>query len=119
MLISYRRSKVIKRTLNDKLFHSESYTTVFSSRRAKATQEASVGISKGRNNSQNNAVQHKDYHILEDLWKHCMNSYLTVGMFLGHHSTCSLLNGWNPLIEKKKDMLSTAEWRKNYPTSPK
>ncbi|MBW0484057.1 hypothetical protein O181_023772 [Austropuccinia psidii MF-1] len=48
-----------------------------------------------------------------------MNSYLTVRKFLGHPKTCKLLNGWNPLMEKKNMMLLTAEWRKNNPPSPK
>ncbi|MBW0510169.1 hypothetical protein O181_049884 [Austropuccinia psidii MF-1] len=48
-----------------------------------------------------------------------MNSYLTVRNVLGHPNTCKLLNGWNPLIEKKTMMLLTAEWRKNNPPPPK
>ncbi|MBW0589067.1 hypothetical protein O181_128782 [Austropuccinia psidii MF-1] len=44
-----------------------------------------------------------------------MNSYLTVGKFLGHRNTCMILNGWHPLMEKKEMMLLTAEWRKNNP----
>ncbi|MBW0523592.1 hypothetical protein O181_063307 [Austropuccinia psidii MF-1] len=48
-----------------------------------------------------------------------MNAYLTVRKFLGHPSTCKLLNGWHPLMEKKKIMLLTEEWRKNNPPPPK
>ncbi|MBW0588413.1 hypothetical protein O181_128128 [Austropuccinia psidii MF-1] len=38
---------------------------------------------------------------------------------LGHPNTCKLLNGWNPLMEKKTMMILTAEWRKNNPPPPK
>ncbi|MBW0573945.1 hypothetical protein O181_113660 [Austropuccinia psidii MF-1] len=48
-----------------------------------------------------------------------MNSYLTVRKFLGHPNTCKLLDGWNPLMEKKDMMLLTAEWKKNNPPPPK
>ncbi|MBW0587093.1 hypothetical protein O181_126808 [Austropuccinia psidii MF-1] len=48
-----------------------------------------------------------------------MISYLTVRKFLGHPSTCKLLNEWHPLLEKKNMMLLTAEWRKNNPPPPK
>ncbi|MBW0584463.1 hypothetical protein O181_124178 [Austropuccinia psidii MF-1] len=48
-----------------------------------------------------------------------MNSYLTVGKFLGHPNTCKLLNGWNPLMEKKNMMLLTVELKKNNPPPPK
>ncbi|MBW0569290.1 hypothetical protein O181_109005 [Austropuccinia psidii MF-1] len=48
-----------------------------------------------------------------------MNSYLTVRKFLGHASTFKLINGWHPLMEKKKMILLTAEWRKNNPPPPK
>ncbi|MBW0467992.1 hypothetical protein O181_007707 [Austropuccinia psidii MF-1] len=47
--------------------------------------------------------------------KKCMSSYLTVRKFLGPTNTFKLLNGWHPLIKKKKMMLSTAEWRKRPP----
>ncbi|MBW0591357.1 hypothetical protein O181_131072 [Austropuccinia psidii MF-1] len=67
----------------------------------------------------NNAFQHKEYHILSDLWYNCINSYLNVRKFLGHPNTCKLLNGWHPLIEKKNMMFSTAEWRKDNPPPPK
>ncbi|MBW0505008.1 hypothetical protein O181_044723 [Austropuccinia psidii MF-1] len=75
-------------------------------------QEASVDIYKASQKAYNNALQHKEYQILTDLWKNCMNSYQTVRKFLGHPKTSKLLNGWNPLMEKKKMMLLTAEWRK-------
>ncbi|MBW0591976.1 hypothetical protein O181_131691 [Austropuccinia psidii MF-1] len=82
-------------------------------------QEASVDIYKASQKAYNNALQHKEYQILADLWKNCMNSYLTVRKFLGHPNTCKLLNGWHPLMEKKNMMLLTAEWRKNNPPPPK
>ncbi|MBW0572273.1 hypothetical protein O181_111988, partial [Austropuccinia psidii MF-1] len=82
-------------------------------------QEASVEIYKAIQKDYNNALQHKEYQILADLWKNCMNSYLTVRKFLGHPNTCKLLNGWHPLMEKKNMILLTAEWRKNHPPPPK
>ncbi|MBW0577593.1 hypothetical protein O181_117308 [Austropuccinia psidii MF-1] len=42
------------------------------------TQGASVDIYKANQKAYNNALQHKEYQILADLWKNCMNSYLTV-----------------------------------------
>ncbi|MBW0580832.1 hypothetical protein O181_120547 [Austropuccinia psidii MF-1] len=78
-------------------------------------QEAPVDIYKASKKAYNNALQHKEYQILADLWKNCMNSYLTVRKFLGHPNTCKLLNGWHLLMEKKNMMLLTAEWRKNNP----
>ncbi|MBW0499998.1 hypothetical protein O181_039713 [Austropuccinia psidii MF-1] len=82
-------------------------------------QKASVDIHKASQNAYNNVLQHKDYQILEDLWKNCMNSYLTVRNFLGHPNTCGLLNGWNQLMQKKNMMLLTAEWREKNPPPPK
>ncbi|MBW0527991.1 hypothetical protein O181_067706 [Austropuccinia psidii MF-1] len=82
-------------------------------------QEASVDIYKASQKAYNNALQYKEYQILADLWKNCMNSYLTVRKFLGHPNTCKLLNGWHPLMEKKNMMLLTLEWRKNNPPPPK
>ncbi|MBW0499332.1 hypothetical protein O181_039047 [Austropuccinia psidii MF-1] len=82
-------------------------------------QEASVDIYKASQKFYNNSLQHKEYQILEDLWKNCMNYYLTVRKFLGHPNTCKLLHGWNPLMGKKNMMLLTAEWRKNNPLPPK
>ncbi|MBW0588159.1 hypothetical protein O181_127874 [Austropuccinia psidii MF-1] len=81
--------------------------------------EASVDIYKASQKAYRNVLQHKEYQILADLWKNCMNSYLTVRKFLGYPSACRLLNGWNPLMEKKKMMLLTADWRKNNPPPPK
>ncbi|MBW0573978.1 hypothetical protein O181_113693 [Austropuccinia psidii MF-1] len=78
-------------------------------------QEASVDIYKSSQKAYNNELQHKEYHILADLWKKCKNPYLTVRKFLGHPNTCKLLNGWHPLMEKKNMMPLTAEWRKNTP----
>ncbi|MBW0586874.1 hypothetical protein O181_126589 [Austropuccinia psidii MF-1] len=82
-------------------------------------QEASVDIYKASQKAYNNALQHKEYQILEDLWKNCINSYMTVRKFLGHPNTCKLLNGWHPLMEKKNMRLLTAEWRKNNAPPPK
>ncbi|MBW0589747.1 hypothetical protein O181_129462, partial [Austropuccinia psidii MF-1] len=59
-------------------------------------QEASVDIYKASQKPYNNALQHKEYQILADLWKNFINSYLTKNM-----------------------MLLTAEWRKNNPPPPK
>ncbi|MBW0515391.1 hypothetical protein O181_055106 [Austropuccinia psidii MF-1] len=81
-------------------------------------QEASVDIYKASQKAYNNAMQHKQYQILSDLWKNCMNSYLTVRKFLGHPNTCKLLNGWHPLMEKKNVIVLTAEWRKSNPPPP-
>ncbi|MBW0584657.1 hypothetical protein O181_124372 [Austropuccinia psidii MF-1] len=82
-------------------------------------QEASVDILKASQKAYNNALQHIEYQILADLWKNCMNSYLTVRKFLGHPSTCKLCNGWHQSMENKNMMLLTAEWRKNNPPPPK
>ncbi|MBW0537662.1 hypothetical protein O181_077377 [Austropuccinia psidii MF-1] len=82
-------------------------------------QEASVDIYKAGQKDYNNALQRKEYQILADLWKNCMNSYLTVRKFLGHPNTCKLLNGWHPLKEKKNMIPLTAEWSKNNPPPPK
>ncbi|MBW0588029.1 hypothetical protein O181_127744 [Austropuccinia psidii MF-1] len=82
-------------------------------------QETSVDIYKASQKAYKNALQHKDYQILADLWKNCMNSYLTVRKFLGHPNTCKLLNGWHPLMEKKNMMVLIEEWRKNNPPPPK
>ncbi|MBW0483232.1 hypothetical protein O181_022947 [Austropuccinia psidii MF-1] len=82
-------------------------------------QEVSVDIYKASQKAYNNALKHKEYQILEDLWKNCMNSYLIVKKFLGHPNTCKLLNGWHPLMEKKNMMHLPAEWRENNPPQPK
>ncbi|MBW0522097.1 hypothetical protein O181_061812 [Austropuccinia psidii MF-1] len=82
-------------------------------------QEASVDIYKASQKAYNNSLQHEEYQIIAYMWKNCMNSYLTVRKFLGHPNTCKLLNGWNPLMEKKNMMLSTPELRKNNPPQPK
>ncbi|MBW0471153.1 hypothetical protein O181_010868 [Austropuccinia psidii MF-1] len=69
----------------------------------KLPQEASVDIKKASQKAYNNALKHKEYQISADLWKNCVNSYLTVRKFLGHPNTCKLLNQWHPLMEKKHD----------------
>ncbi|MBW0465206.1 hypothetical protein O181_004921 [Austropuccinia psidii MF-1] len=92
---------------------------VYLERDLKPPQEASADIYKASQKAYNNALQHKEYQILADLRKNCINSYLTVKKFLGHPNTCNLRNGWHPLMEKKNIMLLTAEWRKNNPPPPK
>ncbi|MBW0560459.1 hypothetical protein O181_100174, partial [Austropuccinia psidii MF-1] len=82
-------------------------------------QEASVDIYKDSQRAAKNALQHKEYQILADLWTNCMNFYLTVRKFLGHPNTCKLLNGWHPLMEKKNMILLAGEWRKNNSPPPK
>ncbi|MBW0588901.1 hypothetical protein O181_128616 [Austropuccinia psidii MF-1] len=82
-------------------------------------EEASVNIYKASQKAYNNALKHKEYQILADLWNNCMNSYLTVQKFLGHPNTCKLRNGWHPLMEKKNMMILTAESRGNNPPPPK
>ncbi|MBW0584816.1 hypothetical protein O181_124531, partial [Austropuccinia psidii MF-1] len=85
----------------------------------KPPQEAAVDIYKASQKAYNNALQHKEYQILADMWKSCMNSYLTVRKFLGHPNTFKLLNGWHSLMERKNMTLLTAEWRKNNPPPQK
>ncbi|MBW0517122.1 hypothetical protein O181_056837 [Austropuccinia psidii MF-1] len=70
-------------------------------------------------NAQNNALQHKEYQIIADMCKYCINSYLNVRKSLGHPNTCKLLNGSHPFMQKKNMILLTAEWRKNSPSPPK
>ncbi|MBW0476842.1 hypothetical protein O181_016557 [Austropuccinia psidii MF-1] len=85
----------------------------------KPLQEALVDIYKARQKAYNDALQHKEYQILADMWKNCINSYLSVRKFLGHSKTCKLPNGWNLLMEKKSIIILTEEWRKNNPPPPK
>ncbi|MBW0476882.1 hypothetical protein O181_016597 [Austropuccinia psidii MF-1] len=82
-------------------------------------QEALVDISKAIHKAHTNGLQHKEEQNLEDLWKSCMNSYLTVRKFPRHPNTCELLNGWCQFMEKKNMMLLREEWRKNNPPPPK
>ncbi|MBW0531999.1 hypothetical protein O181_071714 [Austropuccinia psidii MF-1] len=102
----------------NKLCHSEADNTVLPSNRADTATRCLSGY-KASQKAYNNSLQHKEYQILAYLWKNCMNSYLTVRIFLGHPNTCKLLNGWHPLMEKKKMMFFTEEWRENNPTPPK
>ncbi|MBW0571690.1 hypothetical protein O181_111405 [Austropuccinia psidii MF-1] len=99
----------------NKLCHSEADKTISLQKELKPPQEASVDIYKASQKAYNNALHHKNNQILAVLWKNCINSYLTVRKFLGHFSTCKLLNGWHPLMEKKNMILLTAVWRKNNP----
>ncbi|MBW0569352.1 hypothetical protein O181_109067 [Austropuccinia psidii MF-1] len=85
----------------------------------KPPKEASMYIYKASQKAYYNELQHKEYQILAYLWKNCINSYLTVRKLLGHPNTCKLLNGWNPLMEKKKMMLLTEKWREKTPPPPK
>ncbi|MBW0544437.1 hypothetical protein O181_084152 [Austropuccinia psidii MF-1] len=103
----------------DRLCHSDTNNPFPLQTQLKIPQQAFVKIYKSSQKAYNNALQHKEYQILADLWKNCMNSSLTVRKFLGNQKTCKLLNGWNPLMEKKKMILLTAEWRKNNPPPPK
>ncbi|MBW0574414.1 hypothetical protein O181_114129 [Austropuccinia psidii MF-1] len=82
-------------------------------------QEASVDIYKASQKAYNNALQHKEYQILEDPWKNCMNSYLTVRNSLGHPNTCKLLNGWHSFMEKKNDAFNRGMEEKNPPPPKK
>ncbi|MBW0572727.1 hypothetical protein O181_112442 [Austropuccinia psidii MF-1] len=103
----------------NKSCHSEADNIIFPSNRAGTTTRSLSEHIKKSKKAYNNALQHKEYQILADMWKHCMNSYLTVRKFLGHPNTCKLLNGWHPLMEKKNMILLTAGWRKNNPQPPK
>ncbi|MBW0565496.1 hypothetical protein O181_105211, partial [Austropuccinia psidii MF-1] len=82
-------------------------------------QEASVDIYRASQKAYRNALQHREYQILADMWKDCMNYYLTVRKLMGHPNTCKLLNERHPLMEKKNMMFLTDEWRKNNPPPPK
>ncbi|MBW0472366.1 hypothetical protein O181_012081 [Austropuccinia psidii MF-1] len=94
-------------------------TLFYLQRELKPPQEATVDIYKESQNAYNNSLHHKEYQILEDLWKNCIHSYLTTRNSLGHPNTCKLPNGWHPLMQKKNGMLLTAEGRKNNPPQPK
>ncbi|MBW0565477.1 hypothetical protein O181_105192 [Austropuccinia psidii MF-1] len=106
----------VKDLHNNKLSNYEADYTILPSKRADTTARSLSGHlqSQPEGLQQCTAAQR-----VPDLWKDCMNSYLTVRKFLGHPNTCKLLNGWHPLMEKKNMMLLTAEWRKNSPPPPK
>ncbi|MBW0578897.1 hypothetical protein O181_118612 [Austropuccinia psidii MF-1] len=116
---SYNRSRSSQKGYRPDYGRSQSVTegqgSVDDPQKLPPPQEASEDIYKASQKAYNNSWQHKEYHIFPDLWKNCMNSYLTVRKFLGHPSTCKLLNGWHPFIEKKKMMLLTEEWTQNNP----
>ncbi|MBW0574499.1 hypothetical protein O181_114214 [Austropuccinia psidii MF-1] len=103
----------------DKLCHSEADKAFLPSKRAETATRSLITHYKAIQKAYNNALQHKEYQILPDLWKKCINSYLTVIKFLVHPNTCKLINRWHPLMEKKNMMLLTEEWRKNNPPPPK
>ncbi|MBW0585880.1 hypothetical protein O181_125595 [Austropuccinia psidii MF-1] len=102
----------------NKLCHSEAYKMFYLQTELTPPQEASVDIYKASQKAYNNALQHKEYQILGDLWTNCMNSYLTVRKLLGYPNTCKLLNGCHPLMEKKNMMLLTPKGRKIKPHHP-
>ncbi|MBW0527257.1 hypothetical protein O181_066972, partial [Austropuccinia psidii MF-1] len=81
--------------------HSDADNTILPSQRADTATRSLSGQIQSKQKAYNNALQYKEYHILADLWKNCMNSYLIVRKFLGHPNTRKLLNGWNPLMDKK------------------
>ncbi|MBW0528721.1 hypothetical protein O181_068436 [Austropuccinia psidii MF-1] len=78
-----------------------------------------MDLYKASHKAYNNGLQHKQYQIFVNLWKNCMNSYLTVRKFLGHPNLSKLLDGGHPLMEKKSVMLLTTGLRKNNPLPPK
>ncbi|MBW0473596.1 hypothetical protein O181_013311 [Austropuccinia psidii MF-1] len=60
--------------------------------------EASVDLYKASQKAYNNALQHKEYKILADLWKNCINSYLNVKKYMGHLQVTQ----WMESIDGKK-----------------
>ncbi|MBW0552767.1 hypothetical protein O181_092482 [Austropuccinia psidii MF-1] len=72
---------------NGKLFHSEADNTVLPLNRADTATRSLSGHIQSQPEGLQNALQHKEYKILADLWKNCMNSYVTVRRFLGHLDT--------------------------------
>ncbi|MBW0530134.1 hypothetical protein O181_069849 [Austropuccinia psidii MF-1] len=86
-------------------------------------QEASVDIYKASQKAYNNEFQHKEYHILADLWKNCMNSYQTVIKF----EAISTLARYSIDVKEKHDAFdsrmeekqpsNTQESSKNSPSS--
>ncbi|MBW0593994.1 hypothetical protein O181_133709 [Austropuccinia psidii MF-1] len=92
-------------------------------------QEASVDIYKASQKAYNNALQHKEYQILADLWRNCMNYYLTVQKFLGNpilatpsmdgiHSCIEENDAFNRRMEEKQPSTTKAS-AKNSPSSQK
>ncbi|MBW0562852.1 hypothetical protein O181_102567 [Austropuccinia psidii MF-1] len=98
-----------------KVVHSEADNTVLPSNRSDTATRSLSGYIQRQPEGLKNALQHKEYQILADLWKNCMKSYLTLRKCLGHPNTCKLINGWHPFMEKNNMMLLTAEWRKQNP----
>ncbi|MBW0567572.1 hypothetical protein O181_107287 [Austropuccinia psidii MF-1] len=103
----------------NKLCHYEADNTILHSNRADNATRSLSGHIQSQPKAYKNALQHKEYQILADLWKNGMNSHLTVRKFLGNPNTFKLLNGWHPLMEKKNMILLTAQWRKKNPPPPK
>ncbi|MBW0502049.1 hypothetical protein O181_041764 [Austropuccinia psidii MF-1] len=71
-------------TQTESLCHAEADNTVLPSTRADTTTRSLSGHLQSQSEGLKNALQHKEYQILANLWKNCMNSYLTVRKFLGH-----------------------------------
>ncbi|MBW0515426.1 hypothetical protein O181_055141 [Austropuccinia psidii MF-1] len=81
-------------------------------------QKASVEIYKAIQKAYNNVLQPKEYQILEDLWKNCMNCYLTEE--IPGPSQHLQVTQWMTSIDGKKNMmLLKAEWRENNLPPPK
>ncbi|MBW0578297.1 hypothetical protein O181_118012 [Austropuccinia psidii MF-1] len=93
-------------------------------------QEASVDIYKASQKAYNNALQHKEYQILADLWKNCMNSYLSVIIIPGPSQQLQVTqwmasidgkeehHAFNSIMEEKQPSTTQAS-AKNSPSSQK
>ncbi|MBW0575105.1 hypothetical protein O181_114820 [Austropuccinia psidii MF-1] len=99
----------------NELSHSEADNTILPSNRAYTATRSLSGHLKSHPEGLQQCIAAQRVPDLCISVENCINSYLTVRKFLGHPSTCKLLNGWNPLMEKKNMMLLTAECRKNNP----
>ncbi|MBW0534150.1 hypothetical protein O181_073865 [Austropuccinia psidii MF-1] len=101
----------------NKLCHYEADNTVLSSNRAETTTKGLIGDRQSQPEGLQQCISEQRVPDPFRSVENCMNSYLTVGKFLGHPNTCKLLNGRHPLMEKKNMMLLTAEWRKKQPST--
>ncbi|MBW0526880.1 hypothetical protein O181_066595 [Austropuccinia psidii MF-1] len=95
-----------------KLCHSEADKTVLPSRRADTTTRSLSGHLQRQPEGLQQCIAAqrvpepcRSVKKLHELICDCKK-------IAGHPNTCKLLNGWNPLMEKKNMMLLTAEWRK-------
>ncbi|MBW0589787.1 hypothetical protein O181_129502 [Austropuccinia psidii MF-1] len=102
----------------DKLGHSESDNTVLPSKRSDTLARSLSGYIQSEPEGVKQFIAAQRVPDPCRSMENCMNSYLTVRKFLGHPSTCKLLNGCHPLMEKKNMMLLTAEWRTNNSPPP-